>query len=94
MKREDKGLRQEDVARLAGTSTLSYGKYERGERSMPVDVLVAALAALDIDFFERVAGNDFAIKETPEDFSIYELARVIERYTLTIQKKAAERRSG
>ncbi len=39
--REDKDLRQEDVAAALAIPTRTYGNYEMGVRSVPLDVLTA-----------------------------------------------------
>ena len=37
--REDKDLKQEDIAKLLGTSRSYYGQYERGVRPLPLEHL-------------------------------------------------------
>lgn len=38
--REDKDLKQDDIAKLLGTSRSYYGQYERGLRPLPIERLV------------------------------------------------------
>ncbi len=38
--REDKDLRQEDVAKAIGIPTRTYGNYEMGVRNVPLDMLI------------------------------------------------------
>lgn len=38
--REDRDLRQEDVAKAIDIPTRTYGNYEMGIRSVPLDILV------------------------------------------------------
>ena len=39
--REDRDLKQEDIANLLNTTRSYYGQYERGQRPLPIDHLIA-----------------------------------------------------
>ncbi len=39
--REDRGLKQADIAELLGTTQQVYSRYERGENEMPIRHLIA-----------------------------------------------------
>ena len=38
--REDKDLRQEDIAKILNTTQQQYARYERGEREIPIHHLI------------------------------------------------------
>lgn len=38
--REDKDLKQKDIAKLLNIPTRTYSSYENGERSLPIDILI------------------------------------------------------
>lgn len=38
--REDRDLRQEDIAKLLNTTQQQYARYERGEREIPIHHLI------------------------------------------------------
>ena len=46
--REDRDLRQEDVAAALGIPTRTYGNYEMGVRNVPLDILVKLAAFYDV----------------------------------------------
>lgn len=57
-KREFMGLSQEDIAEMLGVHQSTYAQYEKGNRNMKLDLVIAVCQILKIDLTEFIQDED------------------------------------
>ena len=73
--RQEKGLSQADLARLAGIHPMQVGKYERGEGYPAVESLVALARALTVSIDFLLTGEN---EPTPSD-DVFQFPMLLEK---------------
>lgn len=73
--RESKGLGQKEVAALLGMSVRRYGSYERGERTLSLDVAAQIADVLDVTI-DELMNRDFRVPVLTLDWDERTLIRL------------------